>query len=94
MPLHQTGISACGTDSLQRRTEMTRLYVSAAHPGYWVGYVAGTGWTIFPARENGWEQRRPARGLDPMHLREVPARLASRTGLPDAEPVPEFAEVA
>ena len=73
---------------------MTRLYISAAHPGHWVAYVAGTGWTIFPARENGWEQRRPARGLDPMHLRQVPAQLASRTGLPEAEPIPEFAKVA
>jgi hypothetical protein len=39
---------------------------------------------IFPAQENGWEKRQPARGLDPMHVREVVLRLASNTGLLEA----------
>jgi hypothetical protein len=73
---------------------MIKLYISAVHPGHWVAYVAGTGWVMFPARENGWEQRRPARGLDPVHLRQAPARAASRTGFPSAEPAVEYAKVA
>lgn len=73
---------------------MIRLYTSALHPGYWLANVPGTGWVMFPAKENGWEQRRPARGLDPVHLREVPARLAFHTGMPEAEFAAEFRKVA
>ncbi len=39
---------------------------------------------MFPAQENGWEKRQPARGLDPMHVREVVLQLASNTGLLEA----------
>jgi hypothetical protein len=39
---------------------------------------------MFPAEENGWERRQPARGLDPMHVREVLLRLAANTGLTEA----------
>ncbi len=73
---------------------MIRLYISAVHPGQWLANVAGTGWVMFPARANGWEQRRPARGIDPVHLRQVPASRASGAGLPEAEYSPEFAKVA
>jgi hypothetical protein len=73
---------------------MIRLYVSAIHPGQWLANVAGTGWVMFPARENGWDLRRPARGLDPVHLRQVPARLAYAAGLPEPELIPQFAKVA
>jgi hypothetical protein len=64
---------------------MTKLYRSAAHPGCWVAYVPGTGWFVFPAREDGWDARRPARGLDPIHLREVPIRVAADTGVLENE---------
>jgi hypothetical protein len=64
---------------------MTKLYRSAAHPGCWVAYVPGTGWFVFPAREDGWDVRRPARGLDPIHLREVPLRVAADTGILENE---------
>jgi hypothetical protein len=37
---------------------------------------------MFPARPDGWNARRPAHGIDPLHLREVPLRLAFNTGLP------------
>jgi hypothetical protein len=52
-----------------------------------VAYVSGSGWVVFPARENGWEERRPARGLDPVHLRQVPLSCAAETGIlePDNE---------
>ena len=49
---------------------------------------------VFPAQENGWTLRRPARGLDPIHLREVPLSVADRTGLPQTEHAEEYAEVA
>jgi hypothetical protein len=37
---------------------------------------------MFPARREGWHDRRPAHGIDPLYLREVPLRLAFNTGLP------------
>ena len=62
-----------------------KLYKSLTHPRHWVAYVPDTGWVAFPAHENGWEERHPARGLDPLHLREVPLQLAANTGMPIAE---------
>ncbi len=61
---------------------MAKLYKSSLHNNNWVAYVEGIGWVMFPARENGWELRRPARGIDPLHLREMPARLAASAGFP------------
>ena len=58
-----------------------KLYKSAAHFRHWVAYAKETGWVMFPDKEGGWEERKPARGVDPLHLREVPLRLAARTGL-------------
>jgi hypothetical protein len=63
---------------------MLKLYKSACHPRHWIAYAPGSGWLIFPANTNGWEQRQPARGLDPMHLREVPGSLAATAGFPAA----------
>ena len=68
----------------QERDEMIKLYTSAKHPQHWIAYVPGTGWTMFPAVENGWERRQPARGLDPMHVRQVLLRMAANTGLLEA----------
>ena len=64
---------------------MIRLYRSATHPRQWLAYVPGAGWLSFPNKEHGWYERKPARGLDPMHLREVPAHLATHTGIFDEE---------
>ena len=61
---------------------MTKLYRSSCHPRHWIAYAPGTGWLIFPFQTNGWEQRQPVRGLDPMHLREVPGTLAADSGFP------------
>ncbi|PWU06910.1 MAG: hypothetical protein C5B51_11205 [Terriglobia bacterium] len=58
-----------------------KLYKSATHLNQWVAYSPETGWVAFPASQNGWTARRPARGLDPVHLREVPMRLAANTGI-------------
>jgi hypothetical protein len=63
---------------------MIKLYRSAIHSDHWVAYSPTGGWTLFPARQDGWLHRRPARGLDPLHLREVPLWLAFNTGLPEA----------
>ncbi len=73
---------------------MTKLYRSAVHYQHWIAYVEGTGWFMFPATENGWEKRQPARGVDPMHLREVPLRLAFNTGLLDPADRHELPEAA
>lgn len=64
------------------RLIMARLYTSAIHRNHWIASVAGVGWFMFPARENGWEDRQPARGLDPLYLREVPAKLGENAGFP------------
>ncbi len=69
---------------------MIRLYKSSLHPKHWVACVPGSGWVAFPARENGWFERHPARGLDPLYLREVPLELGANTGI--LEPDPECVE--
>jgi hypothetical protein len=62
---------------------MIKLYKSSCHPRHWVAYAPGLGWFLFPNRENGWEHRQAARGLDPMHLRQVPHQCADATGMPE-----------
>ena len=69
---------------------MIKLYRSATHPKQWIAYVEGSGWVMFPARENGWESRQAARGLDPVYLRQVPVQMAGSAGLPE----PEFCDAA
>jgi hypothetical protein len=61
---------------------MTRLYWSADHQNYWIGYTAETGYVIFPAEADGWTKKKPFQGFDPLRIREVPARLAFNTGFP------------
>jgi hypothetical protein len=58
-----------------------KLYQSREHQGKWIAWSEETGWVVFPATVNGWVQRKPGRGLDPMHLRQVPAHLAAGTGI-------------
>jgi hypothetical protein len=58
-----------------------KLYTSKKHPQQWVAYEPGIGWLVFPNNDHGWEDRKPARGLDPIHLREVPLHLAASTGV-------------
>ena len=59
---------------------MLKLYRSAHHTDAWIAYSQETGWVIFPDTENGWEERKRACGLDPVHLRQVPLSLALKTG--------------
>jgi hypothetical protein len=58
-----------------------KLYRSAIHPGCLLAYIPGTGWMVFPAKAGGWERREPARGIDPVHLRQIPLRMAANTGM-------------
>ena len=73
---------------------MIKLYTSRLHPQQWIAYKPGTGWMVFPAQDNGWERRQPVRGLDPVHLREVPVNAAAYTGLPHPAVGFTFAKVA
>ncbi len=70
---------------------MIKLYQSHNHPNHWIACVAGSGWVAFPKTKNGWGERHPARGLDPMYLREVPLRLAADTGAPSEQEVADLA---
>ena len=72
---------------------MMKLYSSVAYPKHWIAYIPDGGWVVFPNQEGGWEQRKPVRGLDPIHLRAVPLEMAARTGLRPAGDR-EFQEVA
>lgn len=64
---------------------MIKLYRDALRPKNWVAYVANVGWVAFPAKENGWDHRAPARGLDPLYLREVPLENGFAAGVPQKE---------
>ena len=48
---------------------------------HWFAYTPANGWVIFPAKENGWENRRKPIGLDSIQLSEVPLWMAFGTGL-------------
>ena len=69
-----------------------KLYQSAVHQGQWLAYGNEIGWVVFPAQENGWEERRPARGIDPVHLREVSLHLAANAGIPRPAQAPVRAQ--
>jgi hypothetical protein len=73
---------------------MNKLYQSAVHRNYWIAYVQGLGWVMFPDGENGWDKRQPARGLDPLYLREMPVQRALDAGFPQHGYTSELAEVA
>ncbi|HUB81040.1 MAG TPA: hypothetical protein VMB03_19685 [Bryobacteraceae bacterium] len=73
---------------------MPRLYRSARDLQHWYVHEDSTGWLIFPAKSNGWADRRmidTVRGLD---LREVPLRLAFNTGLLEARRPRRFSRAA
>ena len=59
-----------------------KLYCSKNYPNRWYAYSKSTGWVMFPAESGGWAKRQPARGIDPIHIREVAIELAIETGFP------------
>jgi hypothetical protein len=69
-----------------------KLYRSRNYPTKWFAYSRTTGWVVFPAQANGWQKREPARGIDPIDIREVPLELAAETGI--AAPAAGFSEAA
>jgi hypothetical protein len=61
-----------------------KLYRSRNYPTRWFAFSPETGWVMFPAERNGWGKRQPARGIDPIDIREVPVSMGLNTGLPGA----------
>ena len=59
-----------------------KLYRSRKYSTLWIAYSPATGWVKFPMEADGWERREPARGLDPIDIREVPVELAAAAGVP------------
>ena len=67
---------------------MLTLYRSSNLLSHWVAYSEHLGWMMFPAKPDGWRDRRPYRG-DATGLMRIPARLGFNTGFPhpDATPI-------
>jgi hypothetical protein len=61
-----------------------KLYRSKRYPTKWIAYSKTTGWVAFPAETDGWSRREPARGIDPIDIREVPVNLAAAANMPEA----------
>jgi hypothetical protein len=62
-----------------------KLFRSAKHDSRWFAFSPQIGWVMFPAEVGGWQKRQPARGIDPLDVREVPLRLGFNTGIPGAD---------
>ena len=65
--------------------DLMKLYSDAKYPTRWYAHDSATGWWMFPSEPNGWVKRQPARGMDPLRIREVPAHLAAEAAFPAAE---------
>lgn len=59
-----------------------KLYRNRTYPNRWYAHSQSTGWVMFPAEPHGWTKREPARGIDPLYVREVPLQLAFEAGIP------------
>ena len=71
-----------------------KLYRSRNYPNRWYACSKSTGWIMFPAEAGGWNKRQPARGVDPIDIREVPLELAFSAGVPASEEAGEMCEAA
>ena len=58
-----------------------KLYRSVKYSARWYAFSPETGWVMFPAEVDGWAKREPARGIDPLDVREVPLKLGFNTGI-------------
>ena len=67
---------------------MLNLYRSPLLPTHWVAHSEGLGWVMFPAKANGWRERKTYHG-ETVGLMRIPQRLGFNTGFPhpDATPV-------
>jgi len=61
-----------------------KLYRSTKDPARWLAFSPVVGWVVFPAEIDGWQKRQPARGIDPIDIREVPLCMGFDTGIPGA----------
>lgn len=61
-----------------------KLFSSTKYPTRWFAFGPEIGWVMFPAEAGGWQKRQPARGVDPIYMREVSLRMGLNTGIPDA----------
>jgi hypothetical protein len=61
-----------------------KLFSSTKYPTRWFAFGPEIGWVMFPAEAGGWQKRQPARGVDPIYMREVPLRMGLNTGIPGA----------
>jgi hypothetical protein len=68
-----------------------KLYRSRQNPNRWLAYSPAMGWVRFPAEANGWARREPARGIDPIDIREVPVELGAAAGVPQHDGMLEAA---
>lgn len=50
---------------------------------HWYVCLSGQSWLKFPARINGWLERRRIPPVDALSVREVPDWLAFNTGMPN-----------
>ena len=76
------------------RKVKVQLFRSAVHLNEWIAYSDNIGWVMFPAKLNGWSERKPAGGLDPGHLRRIPLDRAFNTGLLEAFQSVSYIEAA
>jgi hypothetical protein len=67
---------------------MLQLYRSPLLLTHWIAFSDHLGWVMFPAKTNGWQERKNYRG-DTAGLMRLPPRLGFNTGFPhpDATPV-------
>jgi hypothetical protein len=79
----EAGTTAADQDSCVRK--MPRLYRSPKDLQHWFVYDDSMGWVTFPARVNGWANRRPVCTTDGLDLKEVPLWLSFRTGLAETQ---------
>jgi hypothetical protein len=61
-----------------------RLFRSPAHLNHWIVWSDRTGWLIFPATFNGWQERQLYPGVNPARLQSVPLWMGFNTGLLEA----------
>jgi hypothetical protein len=93
MPLHQTHCPCkrqtddSNPESCLIEFKMPRFYRSPEEPQHWLVWSGELGWYRFPAKMNGWEERRPAGIVLRQKLQRVPLHLAFNTGLLEAMPV-------
>jgi hypothetical protein len=69
---------------MRRILPKAKLYRDLDHHDYWIAWSANVGWVRFPARPNGWADRKPVVELDTLHLCEVSLAQAFNTDLIEA----------